>query len=89
VFDLGDLFSQFFANGRGRVRVDHEQDEPRGRRVRQRDIEDAEFERQVRASDGTYLQVKGTNVYSDVRIPFDRAILGTVATVATATARPR
>jgi DnaJ-class molecular chaperone len=27
--------------------------------------------------------VKGTDVYSDVRITFDRAILGTVATVAT------
>jgi molecular chaperone DnaJ len=77
VFDLGDLFGQFFGGGtgpgRGRARA-----EPRGR-----DVEDAEFESKVKASDGSWLRVQGADVYSDVRISFDRAILGTVATVAT------
>src|SRR5439155_1762293 len=37
----------------------------------------------VKASDGTGLRVDGNDVASDARISFDRAILGTVATVAT------
>jgi molecular chaperone DnaJ len=88
VFDLGDLFSQFFGNGGprgGRVRVDHAEFEdarPRAR-GRRREAQDAEFEQTVRASDGTWLRVDGNDVTSDVRIAFDRAILGTVATVAT------
>ncbi|HEX7837688.1 MAG TPA: DnaJ domain-containing protein [Kofleriaceae bacterium] len=87
VFDLGDLFSQFFSGGgRGsRVQVEHvdfEDTRPRGRR-RRHDAQDAEFEQTVKASDGTWLRVTGNDVASDVRIPFDRAILGTVATVAT------
>jgi molecular chaperone DnaJ len=87
VFDLGDLFGQFFGgNARGgRVRVEHiDHDDPRQRgRTRRRDTQDAEFEQTVKASDGTWLRVDGSNVESDVRISFDRAILGTVATVAT------
>ncbi|HEY5927284.1 MAG TPA: DnaJ domain-containing protein [Kofleriaceae bacterium] len=94
VFDLGDLFGQFFsgaqAPGRGgRVRVEHvdfDDGFPRGdgRAQRQRQpVEDAEFESKVRASDGSWLRVEGNDVHSDVRISFDRAILGTVATVAT------
>jgi molecular chaperone DnaJ len=88
VFDLGDLFGQFFSNapGRGgRVRVDQvdlDDDRPRGR-GRRRDAQDAEFEQTIKASDGTWLRVDGSDVASDVRIAFDRAILGTVATVAT------
>lgn len=82
VFDLGDLFSQFFANnGRGGGRVRVEQDD--GRRGRRREAQDAEFESKVKAADGTWLRVEGVDVFSDVRISFDRAILGTVATVAT------
>jgi DnaJ-class molecular chaperone len=79
VFDLGDLFSQFFSNAQA------QQARGRGPRVQQqpREEEDAEFESKVRASDGTWLDVKGVDVYSDVRIAFDRAILGTVATVST------
>jgi DnaJ-class molecular chaperone len=88
VFDLGDLFSQFFsgAGPRGgagpRMRVEHVDfdDEPRKRR---RDAQDVEFESKVKASDGSWLRVDGVDVFSDVRISFDRAILGTVATVAT------
>jgi len=90
VFDLGDLFGQFFSNGGpgagrgGRVRVDHMDidDDPR-RRTRRRDAQDADFEQKVKASDGSYLRVEGNDVFGDVRISFDRAILGTVATVAT------
>jgi DnaJ-class molecular chaperone len=87
VFDLGDLFGQFFsgsqAPGRGgRVRVEHVDFDDR--RARRRPAaEDAEFESKVRASDGSWLRVEGTDVHSDVRISFDRAILGTVAAVAT------
>jgi molecular chaperone DnaJ len=89
VFDLGDLFSQFFGgsnSGRGgRVRVeqvDFDDGQPRGGR-RRRDAQDAEFEQKVKASDGSWLRVDGADVASDVRIAFDRAILGTVATVPT------
>lgn len=93
VFDLGDLFGQFFAgNARGgRVRVDEidlDDMRPRGRAggsggARRRDAQDAEFEHKVKASDGSWLRVDGGDVSSDIRIAFDRAILGTVATVAT------
>jgi DnaJ-class molecular chaperone len=94
VFDLGDLFSQFFSSGaqapgqRGRVRVEHvdfDDGFSRAGRPRRRaeSAEDAEFESKVRASDGSWLRASGTDVHSDVRISFDRAILGTVATVAT------
>ncbi len=90
VFDLGDLFSQFFGaqQGRGgRVRVvDFDgapsAGDPRVRRS-QRDVQDAEVEAKIRASDGTWLRVDGNDVHSDVRISFDRAMLGTVATIAT------
>ena len=85
VFDLGDLFGQFFGGGRasgGRVRVERMDFEDDGY-SRRRGAEDAEFESKVRASDGSWLRVDGVDVHSDVRISFDRAILGTVATVAT------
>ena len=72
IFDLGDLFSQFFDAGASA--------RPRARRARE---EDVELVSRVKASDGTWLDVKGGDVFSDVRISFDRAILGTVATVAT------
>lgn len=87
VFDLGDLFGQFFGgNARGgRVRVEQtDGGDPRMRGPqRRREAQDAEFEQKVKASDGTWLRVDGSDVASDVRISFDRAILGTVATVAT------
>lgn len=75
VFDIGDLFSQFFANAQ-------QQGGQRARRVDAFDG-DVELESKTKASDGSDLDVKGVDVYSDVRIPFDRAILGTVATVHT------
>jgi DnaJ-class molecular chaperone len=78
VFDLGDLFTQFFAGAQAETG-------PRGRtrRAPRREAEDADFESKVKASDGTWLRVEGNDVYSDVRISFDRAMLGTVASVAT------
>lgn len=94
VWDLGDLFGQFFSGGRpgGRVRVErvdfdgHGDPFDGGRRSRRRrepDVADAEFESKVKASDGSWLTVKDGDVHSDLRIAFDRAILGTVAEVAT------
>jgi DnaJ-class molecular chaperone len=88
VFDLGDLFTQFFSNAnKSRVRVDWDDEEPTQRRRgggrRPPTADDAEFEQKVKAADGTWLAVEGNNVHSDVRISFDRAILGTVATVST------
>lgn len=88
VFDLGDLFGQFFAGaaqaGRGqqRTRVVYEDDGPRGR-GRRREAADAEYESKVKASDGSWLRVEGNDVHSDVRVSFDRAMLGTVATIVT------
>ena len=77
IFDLGDLFSQFFsgpipgAGGRVRIqRVDFDGS------PRPEDLE-------VRASNGETLIARGNDVYSDARISFDRAILGTAVSVAT------
>jgi DnaJ-class molecular chaperone len=97
VWDLGDLFGQFFGGGgpggRGRVRVERfdfggggdDDVFVGGRRPRGRagEVEDVEYESKVKASDGSWLTVKDGDVYSDVRIPFDRAIMGTVAEVPT------
>jgi DnaJ-class molecular chaperone len=92
VWDLGDLFGQFFSGGRppGRVRVERVDFDgageapPRARgRRREPEAADAEFESKVKASDGSWLTVKDGDVHSDLRISFDRAILGTVAEVAT------
>ena len=91
VFDLGDLFSQFFggrpSNGRVRVeRVDFDGGDlfpgmpPRRGPVQ---ADDTEFESKVKASDGTWLRAAGSDVHGDLRVTFDRAILGTVAAVAT------
>lgn len=80
VFDLGDLFGAFFGgNARGgRVRVEQVD----GGYGRQGD-DPEDMEQHVKASDGTWLRIEGSDVSSDIRISFDRAILGTVATVAT------
>lgn len=89
VFDLGDLFSQFFGGAAGaqggRVRVDHVDFDDEGPTVRQRSGGTSRREpaKKAKAADGTALRVEGHDVHSDVRITFDRAILGTVATVAT------
>jgi DnaJ-class molecular chaperone len=84
VFDLGDLFGQFFGgNARGgRVRVEQTETSGYGR-ARRREPHDTEVEQKARASDGSWLRVEGSDVVSDIRISFDRAILGTVAAVST------
>ena len=77
IFDVGDIFSQLFnqAQRGGRQRT--------ARRVEYDDDDDVALESRVKASDGSWLNVKGADVYSDVRISFDRAILGTVAVIPT------
>jgi DnaJ-class molecular chaperone len=96
VWDLGDLFSQMFQGGsapggRGRA-VRFEQfggDDDNGWVFETRSggqpqqARDVPMESKVHASDGSWLTVKGSDVYSDVRIRFDHAIHGTVAEVAT------
>ena len=78
VFDLGDLFGQFFQNG------GPQQAGGRAQQRRYEPVQDVEPEiEQVKASDGSWLDVDGLDVKSDARISFDRAILGTIATVAT------
>ena len=42
-----------------------------------------ELRTKATASDGSELTVEGNDVYGDVRISFDRAMLGTVVTIAT------
>lgn len=86
-WDLSDLFAQHFSSGNARagqrMRIDpFDFVEPEPRR-RSDATSDAEFESTVRAADGSWLKVVGMDVHSDVRVPFDRAILGTVAAVAT------
>ncbi len=88
VFDLNDLFGQFFSGGAasgGRVRVEHNDGggARRGGRRKRAEADDAEFVTQIKASDGSFLRVEGADLHSDARISWDRAILGTVATVAT------
>jgi DnaJ-class molecular chaperone len=96
VFDLNDLFGQFFRSQGGRgghVRVERmdfddgggggwQEARGRGRRARA-EAQDAEFQSRVRAADGSWLDVHGVDVQSEVRIPWDRAVLGTVVDVPT------
>jgi DnaJ-class molecular chaperone len=88
--DLGDLFSEFFGQARDRHaagvdRADFERARSRRRaRPRARGPVDAvEFDDHVQAADGSWLRASGSDVYSDVRISFDLAMLGTVVRVAT------
>jgi len=95
VFDLGDLFGQFFQQGqqgqpgaprqrrRGGADPDLEEAFRQQARAQRAPVDDAEFTSKVQASDGSWLEVKGADVYSDIRISFDRAILGTIASVPT------
>lgn len=97
VWDLSDLFAQFFqGQGPGQAqgtRIEVE-DWPfgeapggrrQGRRARRRAQHTPEppVDRKLRASDGSWLTVKGQDVHSDVRLPFQDAILGTVREIAT------
>jgi molecular chaperone DnaJ len=44
-------------------------------------------ERKVRTSDGSFVTQRGPDVYSDARLSFDQAVLGTVAEVPTLSGR--
>ncbi|MEO6774466.1 MAG: DnaJ domain-containing protein [Kofleriaceae bacterium] len=97
VFDLNDLFGQFFQGGagggggggrsrrgaQGPSQVDFEEAFQAQQRGSRAPVDDADFTSKVQASDGSWLEAKGADVYSDIRIAFDRAILGTIATVPT------
>ena len=97
VWDLSDLFAQFFqggaqgqAQGPGGVHIEVEEwpfgaAGPRTQRSRRRAPPTPEppVDRKVRASDGTWVTVKGQDVHSDLRLPFQDAILGTVREIAT------
>ena len=89
-FDLGDLFAQMFAGQAGAgagtsrrsVRFERDDDDAWAGAGRGTTPTDP-FEGKTKAADGSWLQVKGGDVLSDVRIPFDQAVLGTVADVPT------
>jgi DnaJ-class molecular chaperone len=90
VWDLSDLFSQFFSQGGqgGGVHINIEDDgagvyQRAGRRARRAPHPEPEVEQKLRASDGSVLTVKGGDVHSDVRLAFQDAILGTVREIAT------
>jgi DnaJ-class molecular chaperone len=89
VWDLGDLFSTMFSSGGNRAGAAGTHSR---RSVRfERSDDDwsppvspaAPVESKVQAADGSTLTVRGNDVHSDVRVSFERAILGTVAEVAT------
>ena len=94
VFDLGDLFGQFFSQAQGPPRGGRRRHARRSGGLRRRvarPVARAAAARPTtpssrarsRRATASWLETRGADVYSDVRIPFDRAILGTVATVAT------
>jgi DnaJ-class molecular chaperone len=86
VWDLSDLFAQFFqGNGGGGIHVETEERGPTRRQRRRSGHVEAEppVIQRARAADGSWLTVKGTDVHSDVRLPFQDAILGTVREVPT------
>lgn len=78
-FGAGDVFTSEIPLGGGRAR------RPQRRTARPR----APVERKVRASDGSTVVQRGSDVYSDVRLSVDQAILGTVAEVATLTGKAK
>lgn len=92
VMDLNDLFSQFFAGqaAGGQVHIDEDlfggnrRGNRQGRRRQEQQAQPRPPEEtKVRASDGSWLTVRGSDVHSDIRLPFQDAILGTVREVAT------
>ncbi|MEZ4358599.1 MAG: DnaJ domain-containing protein [Kofleriaceae bacterium] len=85
-WDLSDLFASAGWAPRTHVRVESFDSED-GAPWRRGAAERAAPPATVRASDGTPLTVSGLDVASEVRVPFDRAILGTVVTVATLESR--
>jgi DnaJ-class molecular chaperone len=60
-----------------------------GRRENRRAGTPASTERKVRTSDGTVLLQRGDDVYSDVRLALDEAVLGAVKEVSTLTGKAK
>ncbi len=93
VWDLGDLFAQMFQDGstqrgsagRRSVRFERPDEGYESWRAGQPGAAPAEpaSGTRIEAADGSWLTVKGADVYSDARIGFERAILGAVVEVAT------
>ena len=97
VWDLGDLFSQMFQGGaqqapggaRRAVRLEQFGEDDAGWVFETRSggqpqqSREVAMESRVHASDGSWLTVKGNDVYSDVRVTFGDAMMGAVAEVAT------
>jgi curved DNA-binding protein len=85
--EVGALFEQFFSDAGARSAKGasgYNGRFPRVEDLRRTAVPTAaEIDREVQASDGTWLRVDGADVFSDVRISFDRAIGGTTETVAT------
>lgn len=92
--DLGQIFAQMFqgaaqgGGGGGRFRRGGSpfagspmSGNPRPRRPPQPAAPPKE--RKIKLSDGSTAVLRGADVYSDLRLPLDKAILGTVAEVAT------
>ncbi len=93
--DLGSLFSQAFSQGgpftqggQGGVHFRTSHSFSQGPRSSpRRPSPPPNQEKKRRASDGSTLLQRGNNIYSDVRVDLDQAILGTVAEIATLTGK--
>lgn len=87
-FDLGDLFSQFMGSdvstpASRSSRAGYRRREARSTPAGVHRAAGQPLEVLVEASDGSHLSVDGLDLHSDVRVAFWRAILGTMAQVAT------
>ncbi len=86
-WDLGDLFAQMFAGGQAGPAAGGPRSSVRfnvgGDRGMGAEPVAPAAETRTRAADGSWLTVTGKDVHSDVRVPFDHAMMGTVAEVAT------
>ena len=100
--DINDIFAQMFSGGGARsgpggVHFRFQRgtdpfgpDIPfGGRPARRRGQSEAAVERRVRASDGSTLTQRSNDVYSDVRLTLDQAILGTIVEVPTLESRSK
>lgn len=74
VFDLNDLFGQFFTSKPGSA--------PPPKHSKEK-VPPSPAPKTAKACDGSVLRVDGNNTASELRIPFHAAILGTVVDVAT------
>ncbi len=98
VWDMGDLFAQMFQSSAPRAGTDPRRRAVRFDQMGAADDDwvfesrtgsprapaaEDRTESKVQASDGSWLIVRGGDVYSDVHVAFHEAMLGTIAEVAT------